>query len=153
MDFPHDVAIALIQRAIEAGAARGFQVSCAVVDASGRTVGVVRHAKASWQTPEFALGKARLASAFKSSTGLMFARLQKDRPLYGATLASLNARNDWFLAEGGAAIKPAAVPGENHGGDCLGAIGISGCFPATVDQEIADELVDWALQQLQQRKA
>jgi uncharacterized protein GlcG (DUF336 family) len=153
MDFPHDLAISVIQRALEAGSARGFQVSCALVDASGRTVGVIRHAGASWQTPEFALGKARLASAFKTSTGTMFARLQKDRPLYGATLASLNARNDWFVAEGGAAIKPAAVPGESHSGECLGAIGISGCFPATTDQEIADELVEWTLQQLQQRKS
>jgi uncharacterized protein GlcG (DUF336 family) len=153
MEFPHELAIAVIQRAIEAGSARGFQVSCAIVDGSGRTVGVIRHAGASWQTPEFALGKARLASAFKTSTGVMFARLQKDRPLYGATLASLNARNDWFVAEGGAAIKPAAVPGESHSGECLGAIGISGCFPATTDQEIADELVEWTLAQLQQRKA
>lgn len=149
MKISHELAGAIFTRAIEQGQARGFSVSVAMVDASGRTIGVLRHANASWQTPEFALGKARLASAFKTSTGLMFARLQKERPLYGATLASLNDRNEWFLAEGGAAIKAAAGKGENHGGESLGAIGISGCFPATIDQEVADELVEWTLKQIE----
>ncbi len=90
-------------------------------------------------TPEFAIGKARLASAFRNNTGAMFARLQKERPLYGASIAGLNANNDWFLAEGGASIV------EKRGGKdvCHGAIGVSGCFPATTDQEVADELVAW----------
>jgi uncharacterized protein GlcG (DUF336 family) len=148
MDIAHELAASVFRKAIELGLSRNFYISCALVDASGRTVGVLRHAKASWQTPEFSLGKARLASAFKTSTGLLFARLQKERPLYGAMLASMNARNDWFLAEGGAAIKLSAEQGESHGGDSLGAIGISGCFPATIDQEIADELVTWILREI-----
>jgi len=147
MNIPHKLVSQLFEHAIALGVARGFQVSVAMVDASGRTVGVLRHEKASWQTPEFAEGKARLASAFKTSSGMMFARLQKDRPLYGATVASMNARNDWMLAEGGAPIKTAEV-GENHGGESLGGLGISGCFPATIDQEIADECVAWLLKQL-----
>ena len=139
MNLTHDLVNRIIQRGLDAGANRGFQVACAVVDESGRTRGVIRHEDALWVTPEFAIGKARLASAFRNSTGATFARLQKERPLYGATLAALNAKNDWFLAEGGAAV----VVNKDGKDACVGAVGISGCFPATIDQEIADEIVAW----------
>jgi len=148
MKWDHQLVAAVCDRAFKEGERRGFKVSCAVVDAAGRTVSVLRHADASWQTPEFALGKARLASAFRTSTGAMFARLQKDRPLYGTMLAALNGRNDWMLAEGGAAVKLQADDGESHEGESVGAVGISGCFPATLDQEIADGLVEWLRTQL-----
>lgn len=140
MKLDHSLVSELIQRGIEAGEKRNFKVACAVVDAAGRTRGVVRHDGALWVTPEFAVGKARLASAFKNTTGAMFARLQKERPLYGATIASLNAENDWFFAEGGAAV---LTDGSSEDAQCVAAIGVSGCFPATIDQEIADELVAW----------
>jgi len=143
MEFSHELVEATIRHGIEAALKRNFFVACGIVDASGRTCGVIRHAKALYVTPDFALGKARLASAYRTSTGPMFARLQKDRPLYGATVASLNAQNQWFLAEGGAAIKLDDVKGEHHGGECVGAIGIAGCFPAAIDQEVADEVVEW----------
>jgi uncharacterized protein GlcG (DUF336 family) len=146
MELDHKLVEEIIQRGIEAGKTRNFEVACAVVDGEGRTRGVIRHADALWVTPEFAVGKARLASAFRNNTGPMFARLQKERPLYGATVASLNAKNEWFLAEGGAAIK---VKGSDGKEECVGAIGVSGCFPATVDQEIADELVTWVKQRLE----
>lgn len=139
MELTHELINKIIQRGIEAGSKRGFQVACAVVDENGRTRGVIRHADALWVTPEFAVGKARLASAFRNNTGAMFARLQKERPLYGATIAGLNGKNDWFLAEGGAAV----VVKKDGKDACFGAIGVSGCFPATTDQEIADELVTW----------
>jgi uncharacterized protein GlcG (DUF336 family) len=58
-------------------------------------------------------------------------------------VAALNDRNDWFLAEGGMAI----LVKEGDREACLGGIGVSGCFPATVDQEIADELAQWAKSQ------
>ncbi len=146
MLLDHKLIEEVIRRGIEAGTTRNFEVACAVVDAEGRTRGVIRHADALWVTPEFAVGKARLASAFRNNTGAMFARLQKERPLYGATIAALNANNQWFLAEGGAAIKVKDSSGKEK---CVGAVGVSGCFPATVDQEIADELVAWMQQRLQ----
>ena len=139
LQLTHDLVARVIQRGIEAGAKRGFQVAVAVVDEGGRTRGVVRHEDALWVTPQLAEGKARLASAYRNSTGATFARLQKERPLYGASVAALNGENDWFLAEGGM-----AVVDQHEGRDrCYGAIGVSGCFPATLDQEIADELVAW----------
>ena len=104
MEISHQLVNDIIQRGIAAGASRGFSIACAVVDSEGRLRGVIRHADALWVTPDFAVGKARLASAFRNSTGAMYARLQKERPLYGATIAALNGRNDWFLAEGGAAM-------------------------------------------------
>jgi uncharacterized protein GlcG (DUF336 family) len=139
MEISHQLVHDIIQKGIAAGASRGFSIACALVDGEGRLRGVIRHADALWVTPDFAVGKARLASAFRNSTGAMYARLQKERPLYGATIAALNGRNDWFLAEGGAAI----VIKVDAKSVCLGAIGISGCFPGTVDQEVADELVAW----------
>jgi uncharacterized protein GlcG (DUF336 family) len=148
MELDHKLVEQIIQRGIDAGIARKFEVACAVVDGEGRSRGVIRHAGALWVTPEFAVGKARLASAFRNNTGAMFARLQKERPLYGATIASLNANKEWFLAEGGAAIKVKDASGTEK---CVGAIGVSGCFPATIDQEIADELVAWLVPQLEKR--
>jgi uncharacterized protein GlcG (DUF336 family) len=148
VELEHGLVNEIIQRGIELGTKRNFEIACAVVDASGRTRGVIRHAGALWVTPEFAVGKARLASAFQNNTGAMFARLQKERPLYGATIAGLNAKNEWFLAEGGAAVKIKDQSGREQ---CIGAIGISGCFPATVDQEIADELVAWVKAKLEEK--
>jgi uncharacterized protein GlcG (DUF336 family) len=139
MKLTHELVMQTIQRGIDAGLKRGFFVAVAVVDESGRARGVIRHDDALWVTPQLAEGKARLASAYKNSTGVTFARLQKDRPLYGASVAALNAENDWFLAEGGMAV----VEKQDGKEKCFGAIGVSGCFPATADQEIADELVAW----------
>lgn len=128
-----------IERGIEIGRERGFDLACAVVDGAGRTLGVLRHEDALYVTPEFALGKARMASAYRNNTGAFFTRLQKERPLYGATIASLDSEWGWFLAEGGAAINVEAGGGQ----ECIGAYGVSGCFPAAVDQEICDEMVTW----------
>jgi uncharacterized protein GlcG (DUF336 family) len=139
MEITHQLINDIIQKGIAIAEKRGFSIACAFVDGEGRLRGVIRHADALWVTPDFAVGKARLASAFRNSTGAMYARLQKERPLYGATIASLNSRNEWFLAEGGMSI----VVKRDGKNVCLGAVGISGCFPGVVDQEVADELVAW----------
>ena len=128
-----------IEQGIGIGSKRGFQTACAMVDGAGRTLGMLRHEDALWVTPEFSIGKARLASAYRGNTGAMYERLQRERPLYGATIASLNAEMDWFLAEGGVAVN-IEVDGKE---ECIGAYGVSGCFPAAVDQEIAEEMVAW----------
>src|SRR5690606_25439010 len=103
-ELQHDVVMQALAYGLEVGSKRGFAVACAVVDSVGRTRGVLRHEEAGYMTSEFAEGKARLASSTKSSTQTTFDRLQKERPLYGTTLAALNGRFDWFLAEGGAPI-------------------------------------------------
>lgn len=142
IDWDHELVARIISRGIAKGLERGFPVACAVVDAAGRERGVIRHHEAGFMTAEFATGKARLASSTKTSTGATFERLQRERPLYGATLAALNGPKNWFLAEGGAPVM-IERDGKKR---CVGAIGVSGGFPATVDQEIADELVAWLLE-------
>jgi Uncharacterized protein, possibly involved in utilization of glycolate and propanediol len=148
MEIKFELVQETIAQTIAVGLKRGFPLACALVDESGRTLGVVKHQDAAYIAPEFALGKARLASAFRTSTGLMFNRLQKDRPLYGANLAALNTQNGWVVVEGGAAIRMDAVQGESHAGRCIGAIGVAGSFPAQVDQDIADEMVAWLRERL-----
>lgn len=148
MKLNHELVASITARAIEEGLKRGFNVSCAVVDEAGALPAfcvmptpVGRRPSLRWARPAWpAPSKPARASCMRGC--------KKERPLYGTMLASYNARNDWMLAEGGAAIKLAAEAGENHGGAAIGAIGISGCFPATVDQEIADLLVDWVRSQV-----
>ena len=144
MQIPHKLVHDTFERAIAAGLERGHAVACAVVNGSGRQIGMLRHDDALWVTPEIAFGKATLASAYRTNTGAMFDRLQRERPLYGTSVASLSGSNKWFLAEGAAAVI-VEIDGKEH---CLGAVGISGCFPATVDQEVADEIVAWIKQAL-----
>ncbi|MGE4086303.1 MAG: heme-binding protein [Vicinamibacterales bacterium] len=139
MLIPNKLALEAFERGIAGGVKRGHFVACALVDPSGRTIGVLRHEQAQWITPEFAVGKAVLASAYKNRTQAMYDRLQKERPLYGNMVASLTSKYGWLLVEGGTAV----LLGEGEKAECLGAIGISGCFPAAVDQEISDEVVAW----------
>lgn len=145
LTMPSDLVWEAIKRGLDAGMARQFPVACAILDGSSRVCGIVRHQDAGWLTVQFAEGKARLASAFHVSTGPMFARLQKERPLYGATLAGLNGHNEWVLAEGGAPLLLKDSQGREQ---CVGAVGVAGCFPATTDQEVADEVASWLVQQL-----
>lgn len=132
------------KRAIAAGLKRGHFVACAFADPSGRTIGVLRHEEAQWIAPEFAVGKAILASAYKNRTQAMYDRLQEERPLYGTVVAGWAATNRWVLAEGGAAI----MVGPSGKQKCIAAVGVAGCFPAATDQVIADEIVAWVKKQL-----
>jgi len=141
MELASDLVLTLLQRGVSAGKERGFAVSCAVVDANGRTRGVLRHEDALWTTPELALGKARFASAFRrTTTGAMFKSMQESGSLYAISLAGLSDTNGWFLAEGAGAIH---LDDESGTETCVGAVAISGCAPASVDQEIVDDLIEW----------
>ena len=88
MQIPHKLVHDAFERAIAAGLERGHAVACAVVDGSGRQIGVLRHDDALWVTPEIAFGKATLASAYRTNTGAMFDRLQRERPLYDTSVAA-----------------------------------------------------------------
>ncbi|MBM3509426.1 MAG: heme-binding protein [Alphaproteobacteria bacterium] len=139
MSITSKLALEAIERGIAVGLKRNFFVACALVDPSGRTIGVLRHEKAQWMTPDFAIGKAILASAYKNRTQAMYDRLQKERPLYGTMVASLTNQYGWLLVEGGTSVNR----GEGESAECVVAVGISGCFPAAVDQEVADEVAAW----------
>lgn len=131
-----------LSRALELGADRGFPIACGIVDASGRPVGLLKKPEALWITSELALGKATLSSAFREHTDGLFERWQRERPQFGASVAAWGVNNQWFVGEGGAPIKV----GEEQ--RTVGAVGISGCFPATIDAEVAREVADWVGEQL-----
>ena len=147
MGLDHELVDQIIQRGIEAGLSRKFEVACAVVDADGRTRQRHPPRRCAVGYPGIRRRQSALGECISEPTRPMFA-LQKERPLYGATIAGLNASNQWFLAEGGAAIKIKDASGKDK---CVGAIGVSGCFPATIDQEIDGRVVAWVTQQLDKK--
>src|SRR5260370_30795687 len=65
---------------------RGWNVSVAVHDTAGHPVAVARGK--SWHGPYMAMGKARLASAFRKPTALLMEQW-KDRPLFPQSLTTV----------------------------------------------------------------
>ncbi|WP_167762277.1 heme-binding protein [Blastococcus sp. CT_GayMR20] len=136
MPIDYGIVADVMRFAVEHGRERGFNVACGVVDPSGRPLGVLKHPDALWTTPDMALGKATLASAFREPTAPLFERWQRERPQYGVSIAAWGVGNGWFAVEGGVPVKV------GDGGVVAAAIGISGGFPATIDAEIADVAVE-----------
>lgn len=122
--------------AISVGETAGFNIACGVIDASGRPLGVLKHTKAGWASPEIALGKANVAVVYHTPTRALYDRWQRERPLFGASVASFGSSRGWYVAEGGVLV-------HNADGDILGAVGVAGCFPATIDDEVAVKVAQW----------
>jgi len=127
--------------AIVVGEEAGFKVACGLIDASGRSLGVLRHSEAGWATPDIALGKANVAVVYHTPTRALYDRWQKERPLFGANVASWGATRGWYVCEGG-------VPIHAADGEIVGAVGIAGCFPAIKDDEVAVQMAEWFEKQL-----
>jgi uncharacterized protein GlcG (DUF336 family) len=144
MGVSHELVHSCLAYALEAGEEAGFKVSCAVIDDSGRTLGVLRHQEAGWATPEIALGKAIVAVVYHTPTAQLYDRWQRERPLFGANVASWGAQRGWYVCEGG-------VPVHDSDGRVVAGLGISGCFPATKDDEVAQRAADWFAERLAQR--
>lgn len=136
MTVTHELVQSCLSYGIKAGEEAGFKVSCAVIDANGRTLGMLRHAGAGWATPEIALGKAIVAVVYHTPTSDLYQRWQSERPLFGANVASWGAPRGWYVCEGG-------VPVHDADGQVLLGIGISGCFPAIKDDEVARRTGEW----------
>jgi uncharacterized protein GlcG (DUF336 family) len=141
MTVSHELVQSCLAYGVAAGEEEGFMVSCAVIDGNGRTLGVLRHENAGWATPEIAVGKAIVAVVYHTPTADLYQRWQSERPLFGANVASWGAQRGWYVCEGG-------VPVRGEGGDVVVAIGISGCFPATKDDEVARRTADWLAERL-----
>jgi uncharacterized protein GlcG (DUF336 family) len=86
--------------------------------------------------PEIAIGKANTAVVYHTPTAALYERWQRDRPLFGANVASWGSTRGWYVCEGG-------VPVLAADGAVLGAVGVAGCFPAINDHEVANALVEW----------
>lgn len=133
-----------IEMGIEEGARRGFNVAVGVVDASGRTLGVLRAEQALWVTPDLAVRKATYASGFRRDTMATFTRYQNEVPTFGVAVAALSGANDWFIGPGGVVIW------QDIGGEkvLLGAVGVSGATPYEQDHEISAVAASWCMKQL-----
>jgi uncharacterized protein GlcG (DUF336 family) len=129
MDF--DRAMRFLETAKAIGRAHGVEVSVAILDAAGHPVLVARGKKDAWHGPYMAMGKARLAAAFRKSTASLLEQWA-DRPLYPASLVE--------IIPGGVTLNKGGMPIFENG-DCIGAIGIGGSSPDS-DHEVARMTVE-----------
>jgi len=129
MDF--ETAMRFLETAKSIGRAKGVEVSVAILDASGHLVLVARGKKDAWHGPYMAMGKARLAAAFRKSTASLLEQWA-DRPLYPASLVE--------IIPGGVTLNKGGMPIFENG-ECIGAIGIGGSSPDS-DHEVARKTVE-----------
>ncbi|GAA3728193.1 hypothetical protein GCM10022225_06970 [Plantactinospora mayteni] len=122
LDF--DRALEYVLRARAIGAELGLRVTVAVLDPAGHPILVARGADR-WHGPYMAMGKARLAAAFRKPTSVLLENW-RDRPLFAASLTE--------VLPGGVTLNPGGYPIVRDG-ELVGAIGVGGGSP---DQ---DELV------------
>jgi uncharacterized protein GlcG (DUF336 family) len=119
VDFEKALAYVLRARAI--AGERGLNVSVAVHDTAGHPVAVARGK--SWHGPYMAMGKARLASAFRKPTAQLMEQW-KDRPLFPQSLTT--------VLPGEITLNPGGYP-IFEDGEFIGAIGVGGGSPVQDD--------------------
>jgi glc operon protein GlcG len=129
MDFAK--AMKFLETAKSIGAAKGVEVSVAIVDAAGHPVLVARGKEEAWHGPYMATGKARLAAAFRKSTAKLMEQWA-ERPLYPMSLTD--------IIPGGVTLNKGGVPIYENG-QCIGAIGVGGSSPDS-DHEVARKTVE-----------
>lgn len=122
-DLDFEQALWLVLRAREIGADGGLNVTVAVHDAAGHPV-VVARGSDKWHGPYMAMGKARLAAAFRKPTSALLAGW-KDRPLFALSLSG--------VLPGGVTLNPGGYP-LHRGGEFVGAIGVGGGTPEDDDR-------------------
>ena len=84
----YETARTFLDKAKAVGAAKGVEVSVAIVDAAGRPVLVARGKPEAWHGPHMASGKARLAAAFRKPTKVLMKQWE-DRPLFPMSLTAV----------------------------------------------------------------
>src|SRR5580658_8211435 len=129
MDF--DRAMRFLETAKSIGRVKGVEVSVAIMDASGHPVLVARGKEEAWHGPYMAMGKARLAAAFRKSTASLLEQWA-DRLLYPPSLTE--------IIPGGVTLNKGGMPIFENG-ECIGAIGIGGSSPDS-DHEVARKTVE-----------
>ncbi len=124
-----ETAQALVERAVEAGRARGFRLAIAVVEPSGELVAFGRMDDVQYGSIDVAQAKARSAARFRSSSASAEERLAAGR-------MALLAIDGIVPVAGGV---PIVVDGR-----VVGAIGVSGASSAQ-DDEVARAAIAAAL--------
>jgi glc operon protein GlcG len=122
-DLDFDQALWLVLRAREIGAETGLNVTVAVHDTAGHPV-VVARGSDKWHGPYMAMGKARLAAAFRKPTSVLLEGW-KDRPLFALSLPG--------VLPGEVTLNPGGYP-LRRGGEFVGAIGVGGGAPEDDDR-------------------
>lgn len=112
-----DRALKLIAIGRELAAREGIIATVAVSDAAGHPVALARGR--SWHGPYMAMGKARLAAAFRKPTAELLERW-KDRPLFAESLVD--------ILPGGVTLNPGGCP-VFDGDEFVGAVGVGGSTP------------------------
>jgi glc operon protein GlcG len=128
MDF--EQAWVYVEKARAIAKERGLVITVAVHDAAGHPVALARGKN--WHGPYMAMGKARLAAAFRKPTAQLVEQW-KDRPMYPDSLNT--------IIPGGVTVNPGGYPIFENG-VCIGAIGIGGGSPQQ-DDELARLATGW----------
>lgn len=128
MDF--EQAWVYVEKARAIAKERGLVITVAVHDAAGHPVALARGKN--WHGPYMAMGKARLAAAFRKPTAQLVEQW-KDRPMYPDSLNT--------IIPGGVTVNPGGYPIIENG-VCIGAIGIGGGSPKQ-DDELARLASGW----------
>jgi len=118
------LALELAQAALKACRDRGFQVAVAVVDRFGVTQVLLRDALAGTHTPDTAVGKARAAVSFRSSTEELSALTQA-----GQINSVIRHLPGYVFLGGGVPVEAA--------GAIVGGIGVSGAPGGAEDDACA----------------
>ncbi len=114
----------IVQAALQACRAGGYQVAVAVVDRGGVAQAMLRDRFAGPHTPEVAVNKAWTAVSFRTDTTELARATQPGQPSSG--LRSVPR----FTAVGGGALVQA-------GGSVIGAVGVSGAPSGDADETCA----------------
>jgi glc operon protein GlcG len=120
-----DAALALVAAGRQIGRDRQLVVTVAIVDAAGHPVALARGK--GWHGPYLALGKARLAAAFRKPTRTLLEQWA-DRPLFAQSLSGVLPQ--------GVTLNPGGYPVFDATGECIGAVGVGGGRPEQ-DDEVA----------------
>ncbi|HLH27079.1 MAG TPA: heme-binding protein [Chloroflexota bacterium] len=128
----YEQALAYVQRAKAIGQERGVEVSVAVHDPAGHPVLVARGKSVAWHGPYMAMGKARLAAAFRKPTAELCEQWEK-RPMFAQSLTE--------IIPGGVTLNKGGYP-LYAAGEFVGAIGVGGGSP-DVDDYVARTAADW----------
>jgi uncharacterized protein GlcG (DUF336 family) len=130
MDYER--ALGYVQRAKAIGAERGVEVSVAVHDPAGHPVLVARDKAVAWHGAYMAMGKARLAAAFRKPTADL-CRQWEGRPMFAQSLTE--------IIPGGVTLNKGGYP-LYEDGEFVGAIGVGGGSP-DVDDYVARTAANW----------
>ena len=127
----YERALVYVERARAVAKERGLVVTVAVHDAAGHPVALARGK--SWHGPYMAMGKARLAAAFRRPTKVLLDQWKDDRPLFAMSLTNVLPGGVTLAAGGCPIVEDGAV---------VGAIGVGGGKPDE-DDLVARLAVGW----------